>query len=116
MSRYYDPVTHRFVNADGYFQSGGDILDSNMSAYCGNNPIVRADPSGEFWVALIAVAVITSIVVLNGCTNKTNNSNSSTPSNYKNVSTPNHLIILTECITIKVFIQHPKYPVLLCVI
>ena len=22
MSRYYDPVTHRFVNADGYFQSG----------------------------------------------------------------------------------------------
>ena len=28
MSRYYDPVTHRFVNADGYFQSGGNILDT----------------------------------------------------------------------------------------
>ena len=27
MSRYYDPVTHRFINADGYFQSGGNILE-----------------------------------------------------------------------------------------
>lgn len=36
-----------------------------MSAYCGNNPIVRADPSGEFWgvVAIIAaVFVVTTIV------------------------------------------------------
>ena len=46
MSRYYDPVTHRFVNADGYFQSGGDILDANMSAYCRNNPINCYDPTG----------------------------------------------------------------------
>ena len=46
MSRYYDPVTHRFVNADGYFQSGGDVLDSNMSAYCRNNPISYVDPTG----------------------------------------------------------------------
>lgn len=57
MSRYYDPVTHRFVNADGYFQSGGGILDANMSAYCGNNPINFYDPTGtkecpihhEYW-------------------------------------------------------------------
>ena len=33
MSRYYDPVTHRFLNADGYFQSGGGLLDTNMGAY-----------------------------------------------------------------------------------
>ncbi len=46
MSRYYDPVTHRFVNADGYFQSGGDILDTNMNAYCRNNPINYFDPTG----------------------------------------------------------------------
>ncbi len=45
MSRYYDPVTHRFVNADGYFQSGGDILDANMSAYCRNNPVNCYDPN-----------------------------------------------------------------------
>ena len=46
MSRYYDPVTHRFLNADGYFQSGGDVLDYNMSAYCRNNPISFVDPTG----------------------------------------------------------------------
>ena len=48
MSRYYDPVTHRFINADGYFQSGGNILDTNMSSYCRNNPIMFSDPSGMF--------------------------------------------------------------------
>ena len=68
MSRYYDPVTHRFVNADGYFQSGGDILDFNMSAYCGNNPIVRADPTGESWwgIALgcFAVAAVCAVAVV----------------------------------------------------
>lgn len=46
MSRYYDPVTHRFINADGYFQSGGNILDANMHSYCGNNSIMFADPTG----------------------------------------------------------------------
>ena len=48
MSRYYDPVTHRFVNADGYFQSGDGILDTNMNAYCRNNPIMYYDPTGEY--------------------------------------------------------------------
>lgn len=47
MSRYYDPVTHRFVNADGYFQSGGNILDTNMNAYCRNNPVMYSDPNGK---------------------------------------------------------------------
>ena len=47
MSRYYDPVTHRFLNADGYFQSGNGILDTNMNAYCQNNPIMNSDPTGN---------------------------------------------------------------------
>jgi len=50
LSRYYDPVTHRFLNADGYFQSGGGLLDANMNAYCGNNPVNRFDPSGTCWI------------------------------------------------------------------
>ncbi|MCQ4114246.1 RHS repeat-associated core domain-containing protein [Ruminococcus sp. zg-921] len=58
MSRYYDPVTHRFINADGYFQTGLGVLDSNMNAYCGNNPVNRADPSGKFWFAIVAFVVI----------------------------------------------------------
>ena len=47
MSRYYDPVTHRFINADGYFQPGNSILDANMHSYCGNNPVNNSDPTGE---------------------------------------------------------------------
>ena len=46
MSRYYDPITHRFINADGYFQSGTSILDANTFAYCGNNPVLNVDPLG----------------------------------------------------------------------
>ena len=47
MSRYYDPVVHRFLNADGYFQSGDNILDTNMNAYCRNNPVMNFDPMGN---------------------------------------------------------------------
>ena len=48
MSRYYDAVTHRFINADGYFQSGGSILDANTFAYCRNNPNAYLDFLGTF--------------------------------------------------------------------
>ena len=57
MSRYYDPVTHRFINADGCFQAGGDILDANMSVYCANNPITRADNGGKVWNVVIGATV-----------------------------------------------------------
>ena len=73
MSRYYDPVTHRFVNADGYLQAGEDILDVNMFAYCGNNPVCRIDSKGNSWwgialacfatVAVCAVAVVAAPVI-----------------------------------------------------
>ena len=46
-SRYYNPRVGRFVCADSLIASG--LLGSNFFAYCGNNPIVRADPSGHDW-------------------------------------------------------------------
>ena len=52
MSRYYDPVTHRFLNADGYFQTGTGVLDTNMSAYCANNPVNFLDNTGQWAVSL----------------------------------------------------------------
>ena len=52
MSRYYDPVTHRFLNADGYFKTGDDLLDTNMNVYCKNNPVNCFDPTGEWCHAL----------------------------------------------------------------
>jgi RHS repeat-associated protein len=45
-SRYYDPVTGRFINADKAIQTGQGLLDKNMFAYCMNNPVMSVDPSG----------------------------------------------------------------------
>ena len=42
-SRYYLPLFHRFLNADGFTQTGQGLLDKNLFAYCGNNPVNMAD-------------------------------------------------------------------------
>ena len=44
-SRYYDPVTGRFVNADSLVDTS-DVLGFNMYAYCGNNPVMYVDHTG----------------------------------------------------------------------
>ena len=46
-SRYYDPVTHRFINADGLVSTGTGVLGYNMFAYCENNPVNLNDKSGK---------------------------------------------------------------------
>ena len=48
-SRYYDPVTHRFINADGLVSTGTGVLGYNMFAYCENNPVNHMDKNGLFW-------------------------------------------------------------------
>ena len=48
-SRYYSPEVGRFLNADGYAQTGQGLLDKNMFAYCGNNPVNRRDGNGNAW-------------------------------------------------------------------
>ncbi len=48
-SRYYDPNTGRFINADDTSvlqATQGDLLGANLFAYCGNNPVMNSDPSG----------------------------------------------------------------------
>ena len=45
-SRYYDPVTGRFLNADSLL-SQGTILGNNMFAYCLNNPVNMTDETGN---------------------------------------------------------------------
>ncbi len=51
-SRYYDPVTHRFINADGSISTGTCVLGHNMFTYCDNNPVNRLDSNGQFWEQL----------------------------------------------------------------
>jgi len=50
-SRYYDPAIGRFINPDDVSLLGanGDFASLNLYAYCGNNPVARADDGGEFW-------------------------------------------------------------------
>jgi len=71
-TRYYDPYIGRFLNADGYVSTGTGLDGYNMFAYCGNNPINRKDPTGQFWItALIVTAVVTvCTVTLSGCSAK----------------------------------------------
>ncbi len=48
-SRYYDPETGRFINADDVSYLGiGGILSYNLFVYCENDPINGYDPYGTF--------------------------------------------------------------------
>lgn len=59
-SRYYDPETGRFVNADDVEFVGGSpiiLTDRNLYAYCENNPIHKKDGQGQFAHILLTGAV-----------------------------------------------------------
>ena len=47
-SRYYDPNTGRFINADdtNYLNATGTVLGCNLFAYCENDGVNNIDPSG----------------------------------------------------------------------
>ena len=67
-SRYYDPLSKRFVSADDQIAGvGGEVLGYNMFAYCMNNPVNMSDPSGNWprWatIALGAVAAVAAVAV-----------------------------------------------------
>ena len=51
-SRYYDPETGRFINADGYVSTEQGQLSANMFAYCENNPVNRSDSEGALGITL----------------------------------------------------------------
>ena len=57
-TRYYDPTICRFINADNY-ELVAELSyvpgELNMYAYCGNNPIMYTDETGEafFFTALL---------------------------------------------------------------
>lgn len=71
-SRYYDPETGRFINADdlSVLTEGKDIFNGlNLFIYCGNNPIMNTDETGDKWwewliVAFVAVVVVVATVAI----------------------------------------------------
>ena len=46
-SRYYDPATKRFLNADGLVSSSIEDVAKNMFTYCLNNPVIYVDSEGN---------------------------------------------------------------------
>ncbi len=65
VSRYYDPEVGRFINADAIEYLDPETLNGlNLFAYCGNNPVMRTDASGNaWWDWLFAVFVFVFLVV-----------------------------------------------------
>ena len=78
-SRYYDPNTGRFVNADGYVSTGQGLRGYNMYSYCNNNPVMYIDGSGNFpaWVLKIAIVVVVAIVTTTAINHGINSYNES---------------------------------------
>ena len=66
-SRYYDPETGRFLNADGEIDGSGESVQGyNLFAYCNNNPVNMSDDTGHWpkWIGkAIAVVAVTAVVV-----------------------------------------------------
>ena len=50
-SRYYDPATRRFINADSFGYSGQNFLGANIFAYCNNCPVKFVDENGHFAIS-----------------------------------------------------------------
>ena len=47
-SRYYDPATRRFINADSYASTGQGFVGTNMFAYCNGSPVLSSDSGGQY--------------------------------------------------------------------
>lgn len=56
-SRYYDPYTCRFINADKIIDNR-NVLGNNVFSYCQNNPVLYKDDSGESLIAALLIGVL----------------------------------------------------------
>ena len=64
MSRYYDPQTGRFINADTLdYLDPESINGLNLYAYCGNNPVMGVDPEGTSTVESIFKVIGAAVLV-----------------------------------------------------
>ena len=63
-TRYYDPEVGRFISRDSIEYAAPETINGlNLYAYCGNNPIMNVDPTGEFAITAFFLALIIGIGV-----------------------------------------------------
>ena len=66
-TRYYDPVVGRFITIDDLSYIDPEHINGlNLYAYCGNNPVMAVDPTGQFFFSFLIgclIAVAASTVV-----------------------------------------------------
>ena len=63
-SRYYDPAICRFISADGRIDLNDATTNLNLFAYCGNDPVNRADPSGKYFLALVLISTMIAFPIV----------------------------------------------------
>ena len=66
-SRYYDPTTMRFINADdpNIIQMGSaEKQELNLYAYCVNDPVNCVDPSGYFVVRRWMISSVIDVLLM----------------------------------------------------
>ena len=58
-SRYYDPETGRFINADNIsYLDPQRINGLNIYQYCGNNPVMNVDKTGNFFLSFLIASIV----------------------------------------------------------
>ena len=63
-TRYYDAKMYRFINADDFTVIGatpGALTDKNLFAYCDNNPVMRVDDNGDFWLLTALAGAVAGV-------------------------------------------------------
>ena len=68
-SRYYDPTVGRFISQDDVDYADYEAINGlNLYAYCMNNPIMYADPSGHMpkWLST-TLKIIGGVAIIAGC-------------------------------------------------
>ncbi len=69
-TRYYDPEVGRFISRDSIEYADPETINGlNLYAYCGNNPIMNVDPTGNAWwnwLLSIGQIIVGGLLVVTG--------------------------------------------------